>query len=200
MLIHLQVERINKTDYSSDYAFQADLSQTVNSLNDGHYYWQSCYSTAFSTNHYTPIVSLKDGENGETAIHLAPNLPIFAAQNGLLDTFATNGYNLSDLAGAKVISIESQSPWDYLDKVSGPAGGLYQDPEQRLNFQLASYTSIYGGVGLNPGQFTQTVSFDKDELKLSVKTLSGQEVDVASPWLTTYRNRDGWSFQSGEEL
>lgn len=98
------------------------------------------------------------------------------------------------------MSIEGQSPWEYLDQVSGVEGGQYQDPEQRLNYQLASYTSIYGGVGLNPGHFTQTLSFDKDEVKMSVKTVSGQEVDIASPWLTTYRSREGWRFNSGEEL
>jgi hypothetical protein len=127
-------------------------------------------------------------------------LPLFAGQNGLLEAFAANGYNLSELAGAQVISIEGKSPWDYLDQVSGPEGGLYQDPEQRLNYQVASYTSFYGGIGLNPGHFTQTLSFDKDDVKLSVKTVNGQEVDITSPWLTTYRSRNPWSFQSGEEL
>lgn len=145
-------------------------------------------------------MALQNGDDGQTAIYLAPNLPIYAGQNGLSDDFASNGFNLSDLAGAQVLSIEGKSPWDYLDQVSGVEGGQFQDPEQRLNYQFASYTSIYGGVGIIPGDFTQTTSFDKDEVKMTVKTSSGQEMDISSPWLSTYRGGGGWNFQSGEEL
>lgn len=169
-------------------------------MNDGHFYWQSCYQGAFATIHYFPIVALQAEQGDDTAIYLAPNLPLYAGQNGLLDAFSTIGYNLSELAGAQVMAIEGQSPWDYLDQVAGPASGTYQDPEQRVNYQLASYTSIFGGLGIAPGQFAQTTSFDKDNITLSVKTVDGQETDIVSPWLSTYQSKDGWQFQSGEEL
>lgn len=193
------VERINSTDYSSDFEFQSDLTAVVNTLHDGHYYWQNCYASVLTTSSYMPIVALQN-DDGETGVYLAPNLPLFAAQNGLEQSFTSAGYNLSRLAGTEITAIEGQSPWDYLDQVAGPASGNYQDPEQRLNFQFASLSAFYGGVGINAGRFTQTSSFDKDNITLSIKTTSGEEMDMVSPWLTSYGGKGGWSFQSGEEL
>jgi hypothetical protein len=99
----ISVERISTTTYESDYEFQNDLSVTIRSLNDGHYAWNSCYDNAFVAVHYLPIVSLLDGES--TSIFLAPNLPMYAERDGLLESYARIGYNLTQLAGAKVISI-----------------------------------------------------------------------------------------------
>ena len=192
------VKRINTTDYGSDYEFQKDLSDTMKRLNDGHYAWNSCYASAFSAAHYLPIVSLMNGD--DTSVFLAPNLPLYAAQNGLLDSYAGAGYNLTELAGAEVTAIEGQSPWKYLDDVAGPNGGVYQDPEQRLNFQFASYSIVNGGFGLLAGQFTQTSCFDKDNITLTVKSANGQEIDVTSPWIGSYEGREAWNFTSGEEL
>jgi len=139
--------------------------------------------------------------NGDdTSVFLAPNLPLYAARNGLLENYAGAGYNLTELAGAEVTAIEGQSPWNYLDNVAGPDGGVYQDPEQRLNFQFASYSIFDGGFGLLPGEFTQTSSFDKDNITLTVKSADGKEMDVTSPWLGRYQGTEAWNFSSGEEL
>jgi len=192
------VKRINTTDYGSDYEFQKDLSDTIKRLNDGHYAWNSCYAPVFGAVHYLPIVSLMNGD--DTSIFLAPNLPLYAAQNDLFDSYAGAGYNLTELAGAEVTAIEGQSPWDYLDNVAGPNAGSYQDREQRLNNQFASYTVFEGGFALQPGYFTQTACFDKDNITLTVKQADGKETDVTSPWIGKYGGRQAWNFSSGEEL
>jgi hypothetical protein len=193
----MSVERISTTTYESDYEFQNDLSVTIRSLNDGHYAWNSCYDDAFVAVHYLPIVSLLDGDS--TSIFLAPNLPMYAERNNLLDSYARIGYNLTQLAGAKVITIGGQSPWDYLDLVAGVESGTYQDPEQRLNYQFASYMTLAGGFALQPGQFTQTTSFEKDDIVITVE-LDGKKVDVKIPWLGSYVGKEAWSFTSGEAL
>jgi hypothetical protein len=193
----ISVKRISITTYESDYEFQNDLSVTIRSLNDGHYAWNSCYDDTFVAVHYLPIVSLLDGDSN--SIFLAPNLPMYAERNGLLESYARIGYNLTQLAGAKVTSIEDQSPWDYLDLVAGVESGTYQDPEQRLNHQFVSYTTLAGGFALQPGQFTQTTSFDKDDITITVE-LDGKKVDVKIPWLGIYAGKESWSFTSGEAL
>lgn len=169
-------------------------------MNDGHFFWQSCYDTVFAINSYLPLVALQKEGNEGTAVYLAPNLPIYAAQNGLSEAFVSLGYNLTHLAGAEVTTIEGQSPWDYLDHVAGPAVGTYQDPIQRLNSLMASYSSFFGGFGINPGHFTQTTSLEKDNITLSVRMQDGEELEVVSPWLTTYMSKEGWRFESGEAL
>jgi hypothetical protein len=193
-----EVKRISSAEYDSDYEFQKDLTDTIKSLNDGHYGWTSCYTNIFSAVHYLPIVSLMDGD--DTSIFLAPNLPIYAGRNNLTDTYTSAGYDLASLAGSKVSAIEGQSPWDYLDKIAGVESGTYQDPEQRLNNQFASYTVLSGGFALQPGQFSQTTSFGKDEITITVQTADGKEVDVVSPWLGRYEGEQPWNFASGEEL
>lgn len=138
-------------------------------------------------------------DEDKTSIFLAPNLPIYASSNGVLESYARIGYNLTQLAGAKVISIEGQLPWEYLDNVAGVESGTYQDPEQRLNNQFASYTTLAGGFTIQPGQFTQTTSFDDDDITMTVE-LDGKKVDVKTPWLGIYAGKEPWSFTSGEAL
>jgi hypothetical protein len=191
------VKRITTASYESDYEFQNDLSVTIRSLNDGHYAWNSCYDNTFIAIHYLPIVSLLDGD--ETSIFLAPNLPIYAERNGLTESYAGLGYNLTQLAGAKVVSIEDQSPWEYLDNVAGVESGTYQDREQRLNNQFASYTTLAGGFALQPGQFTQTTSFDQDQITITV-LVDGKQTEVKTPWLGVYAGKQPWNFSSGEAL
>lgn len=192
------VKRISTADYKSDYEFQKDLTDTIRSLNDGHYGWTSCYANTFAAVHYLPIVSLMDGD--DTSIHLAPNLPIYAGRNNLTETYTSAGYDLAKLAGVKVTAIEGQSPWDYLDNTAGVESGTYQDPEQRLNNQFASYSVLSGGFALQPGQFSQTTSFNNDTITMTVQMADGKEVDVVSPWLGRYGGKEPWSFASGEEL
>jgi hypothetical protein len=192
------VKRINATEYTSDYEFQKDLSDTLRSLNDGHYAWTSCYATAFSASHFFPIVALEDGN--QTSVFLAPNLPLYAAQSNLTDVFTNLGYDLPRLAGAKVTAIGGQPPWEYLDKVAGVASGTYQDPEQRLNYQFASYTTVIGGFSLQPGQFALARNFDADNITITVETENGGERELLSPWFGSYIGTQPWEFTSGEAL
>jgi len=178
---------------------QTDLTKVVNSLNDGHYAWQSCYSQLFTTSHVLPIVSLMDGD--DTAIFLAPNLPLYATANGLAEQYKSLGYDLTELAGLKVTKIEGLAPYAYLDDVAGPVYGGYQDKEQRLNAQFASYTSKLGAFTLQLGGFAQSrVLPEKNNVTLTVQMKDGQEKDISSPWLTTYNGRQPWSFKTGQEL
>jgi hypothetical protein len=77
--------------------------------------------------------------------------------------------------------------------------GTYQDPEQRLNNQFVSYTTLAGGFALQPGQFTQTTSFDNDDITITVE-LDGKKVDVSTPWLGIFAGKEPWSFTSSEAL
>lgn len=170
----------------------------MNSLNDGHHAWTSCYRSFFSTVQQFPITALDVQNNGNVEIYLVPDLPIYAAASGYEELYASRGLNTTLLAGAQVLGINGQNAWDYLDNVLVKQVGSYQDPAQRFNEILASYQGQGGVFARFPGYFTSTQDLTNENLTMTVKATTGDQGTIQIPWVTRWSFP--WNFTSGADL
>lgn len=170
----------------------------MNSLNDGHHYWSSCYTSYFKTIHEFPITALDIENNGKVEIYLVPDLPVYAYEAGFAQIYERNGLNTSALAGAQVLSIDGMNAWDYLDGPASKRIGSYQDPAQRFNALLASYSASEGAFGRIAGGFTSTPNLTQSSITMIVKPVQGPQTNVVVPWIT--RLPRPWNFSSGKDL
>lgn len=111
---------MRSASYSSDYAFQLDLSSTINRLQDGHTTFTStCYSGFLSLNPF-PIVAVAPSATSplsEVEIRIAPKA------SSLFETFGSRfaslyPYELSQYDGALVVQINGVSPFSYVDQIA----------------------------------------------------------------------------------
>lgn len=195
---HEPVSRIRQTVYPSDYDFQTDLSGVMISLNDGHHAWVSCYGSFFTTLHEFPIAALDVKGDGDIGIYLVPDLPTFARVIGLEDLYGRLGLNTTELAGARILSIDGQGAWDFLEGPDSKRVGTYQDPAQRLNVLLASYTATNGVFQRYPGDFTVTRDLSMDDITMVVEAADRQQKTISVPWITRWTQP--WSYASGADL
>ena len=150
------------------------LSILLTANSDGHHSWQNYCDAVFTTQHALPIAALKD-DSCSNHIYLAPDLPVHAAEQGIEDFYVQNCIDVEALADAKVTNIAGQSACNCLNNVGVPTASTYQDPDQRLNYLLASYTADGNGgaFGRAPGHFVNTRSLDSNNITLGVKTQDG---------------------------
>ncbi|KAF7366694.1 TSPc domain-containing protein [Mycena sanguinolenta] len=121
--IRAALAAINTTKYATDYDFNVDLYNFVTRMNDGHTRWfPDCY-TNFQNLLPAPIVSLE--VDGIQSVYIIPDL---------VELIPLLGTNYTDLikicwnsAGAKVISIEGQEPYTYVDFIAKTVSGNYLD-------------------------------------------------------------------------
>lgn len=170
----------------------------MRSLNDGHHAWLSCYGSFFSTIHEFPIAALDAKGDGDIGIYLVPDLPTFARVIGLEDLYERLGLNTSQLAGARVLSINGQSAWNFLEGPDSSRIGTYQDPAQRLNVLLASYTANNGVFQRFSGDFTVTRDLRSNNITLVVETSGRQQRTIVVPWITRWTQP--WNYASGMDL
>ncbi|KAG8687366.1 hypothetical protein FRC09_013544 [Ceratobasidium sp. 395] len=139
-----ELKRIVGTKYSSDYEVHKDISKQTKRLGDGHAeYLNYCYDSSFETYLPFPIAVLADPNALEVQnIHIVPEASEVCAanfRNGAIDKWQSAlGRNLSDFDGARVVSINGQDPWSYIDKLAAQSGG-YQARTTRQNGFFASY-------------------------------------------------------------
>ncbi|KAJ7178031.1 hypothetical protein C8R46DRAFT_1174054 [Mycena filopes] len=134
--IRAGLARINTTKYETDYDFNVDLYNFITQLNDGHTRWfPDCY-TSYQNLLPAPIVSLE--VNGLQGVYIVPDLVEFV---GLLGPVFTGLITVDwqRLAGAKVVSIEGQDPYTYIDFIAKTVSGNYLDHGVRVNSVFSSY-------------------------------------------------------------
>ncbi|KAG8767679.1 hypothetical protein FRC12_006114 [Ceratobasidium sp. 428] len=147
-----ELKRIGSTTYCSDYEVHKDISKQVNRLGDGHArYLNYCYDSSFETYLPFPIAVLADPNALDVQnIHIVPEASEVCAENfgdGAIDKWQSAlGRNLSDFDGARVVSINGQDPWSYIDKLAAQSGG-YQARTTRQNGFFASYTALSYRMG-----------------------------------------------------
>ncbi|KAF8651179.1 hypothetical protein AX16_004834 [Volvariella volvacea WC 439] len=137
--IRAEINRINQTIYATDYDFNKDVYDFTTQLNDGHTRWfPNCYTT-WQNILPAPIVPLE--VDGVVSIYIVPDLVelLNGAGTSFTDYFSSIGFVWQPLAGAKVISIEGQDPWDYVDFVARTVSGNYLDHNVRVNSVFSSY-------------------------------------------------------------
>lgn len=95
-------------------------------------WFPTCY-TSFQNILPAPIISIEvDGEQG---IYVAPDSVEFISLLGdeYTDYFETINFDWKRLAGARVVSIGGQAPYDYVDEIAKTVSGNYLDHGIRVN-------------------------------------------------------------------
>lgn len=105
----------------------------------------NCYDF-FATAHGVPLVALSTDPTStdRSSIYIAPDIAGLAREYRAIDPDFYQGIDVNQVAGARVVQIEGQDVWDYLDGAADRAG-VYQDKQQRLNSLFASPLVQYGG-------------------------------------------------------
>ncbi|KAH8986955.1 hypothetical protein EDB86DRAFT_2211251 [Lactarius hatsudake] len=146
--IRAELDRINSTSYATDYDFNLDLYNTINQLNDGHTLWLPyCYVT-WEALLPTPVVSISVDDVED--VYVASDVPDFISlvPPGFASYYNSINFDWKRLAGARVVQIEGQDPFDYVDLVADTVTGNYLDHGVRVN-------SVFTGYRLSGSSFSQ---------------------------------------------
>nr|GAT43444.1 predicted protein [Mycena chlorophos] len=182
--IRAELARINTTHYETDYDFSWDLYLTITQLNDGHTRWfPSCYN-AYQNLAPAPIVSLEiDGVQG---VYIVPDLVEFIH---LLGTDYTDLIKIDweRLAGAKVVSIEGQDPYDYVDFVAKTVSGNYLDHGVRVNSVFSSYRLVDADYSQRFGDFAGPTGVAQNSITMEVIVNGSNKAEVVTvPYIANF--------------
>eukprot|EP00007_Cunea_sp_BSH-02190019_P009938 CAMPEP_0174230054 /NCGR_PEP_ID=MMETSP0417-20130205/888_1 /TAXON_ID=242541 /ORGANISM="Mayorella sp, Strain BSH-02190019" /LENGTH=645 /DNA_ID=CAMNT_0015307679 /DNA_START=152 /DNA_END=2086 /DNA_ORIENTATION=- len=192
-----ELDRISRQFYANDFQFQDDLRTQYLRFFDAHtqYYGPVCYSNLQLAQPLGPIAYV---ENGEIVFDISNYF-----QSDLVEYFKTaHGYDVTQFAGARILSIEQSSPLAYFKAYAQSDVGIAKDPITRLHITqtmpqptpdvparqvMASYWQIR--THRNPFPSSSFVSY---ELLLK----NGSSTTVHIPWvarvLKSYANRDAF--------
>ncbi|KAG9125262.1 hypothetical protein FRC07_008331 [Ceratobasidium sp. 392] len=149
-----ELNRIKSTTYNSD--FEVHREQ-VKRLGDGHAgYLNYCYDSVYITYLPFPIASLATPDALDVQnIHIVPEASDISTTTFKADAIkkwqSALGRNLTDFNGARLVSINGQDPWSYIDDLAAHSGG-YQARTTRQNGFFASYA----GSAYRLGDFAQS--------------------------------------------
>ncbi|KAG9128409.1 hypothetical protein FRC07_013749 [Ceratobasidium sp. 392] len=151
-----ELKRVRSTTYSSDYEIHQDVSKLVNRLGDGHArYLNYCYDSAYETYLPFPIAVLATPKAMDVQnMYIVPDASEICIKNfkgNVIEKWQSAlGRNVSDFDGARIVSIDGQDPWTYIDNLAVYSGG-YQAHTTRQNGFFASYS----GLSYRMGDFAQ---------------------------------------------
>ncbi|KAF4603214.1 hypothetical protein EYR38_003625 [Pleurotus pulmonarius] len=185
--IRATLARLNRTRFATDYDFNWAIYQFTTQLNDGHTRWfPNCY-TNFQNIIPTPLVSLE--ENGVQSIFVAPDAVEFSNLIGTEFTgfFDSIGFDWKRLAGAKVVQIEDQDPYDYADFVAKTVSGNYLDHGVRVNSAFSSYRISGNAFSQRIGDMAGPTGSVQTSLKLKLIPVNSTRAETVSvPFLTNF--------------
>ncbi|KAF9261734.1 hypothetical protein L218DRAFT_980860 [Marasmius fiardii PR-910] len=186
--IRATLNKLNATKYKTDYDFNKDLFDFTMQLNDGHTRWlPDCYSY-FQNILPAPIVSLE--VNGVQSIYVVPDAVEFISLLGPEYTgfFDSIGFNWKRLAGAKVLKIEDQDPYDYVDFIAKTVSGAYLDHGVRVNSVFSSYRIAGGDYSQKFGDLAgPSGNVQQTSLKFKLIPLdTGVEETVSVPYIAAF--------------
>ncbi|EPQ51893.1 hypothetical protein GLOTRDRAFT_47956 [Gloeophyllum trabeum ATCC 11539] len=185
--IRADIARINSTSYATDYDFNRAVYDFTNQLNDGHTRWLTdCYGT-FENLLPAPIVTLQ--ENGAEGVYIIPDLaqliPLVGTE--FTDYYASIGFNWERLAGARVLQIEGQDPYAYVDYIADTASGNYLDHGVRVNSVFSSYRIADTSFSQRFGDLAGTSFPDQESLTFNlILANSTLPETVTVPFLAIY--------------
>ncbi|KAJ6463910.1 hypothetical protein C8R45DRAFT_1024567 [Mycena sanguinolenta] len=193
--IRAALATINTTKYATDYDFNVDLYNFVTRMNDGHTRWfPNCY-TNFQNLLPAPIVSLE--VDGIQSVYIIPDLVEFIP---LLGTNYTDLITIDwqRLAGAKVISIEGQEPYTYVDFIAKTVSGNYLDHGVRVNSVFSSYRLVGANYSQRFGDLAGPTGVAQDSLTFDLITANSTKIEtVTVPYIasfigTNFTDRDSY--------
>ncbi|KAF9256020.1 hypothetical protein L218DRAFT_882730 [Marasmius fiardii PR-910] len=185
--IRAALRKLNTTNYKAYYDFNKDLFDFTNQLNDGHTRWLPDCIGFFQNILPTPIVSLE--VNGTQGIYVAPDAVEFISLLGPEYTgyFDSIGFDWKRLAGAKVLAIEGQDPYDYVDFIAKTVSGNYLDHGVRVNSVFSSYRIANGDYSQRLGDLAGPSGVQLTSLKLKLIPLdTDKQETVTVPYLAAY--------------
>ncbi|KAG9080928.1 hypothetical protein FRC06_005995, partial [Ceratobasidium sp. 370] len=165
-----ELRRIKRTTYRNDYEVHRAVSRQVKRLGDGHAgYINYCYDSIYVTYLPFPIAVLATpGSPKVQNIHIVPEASEVATAGFSADAIKiwedALGRKLADFDEARIVSINGQDPWTYIDNLAAHSGG-YQARTTRQNGFFASYA----GSAYRMGDFAQ-LSWppEKDSIRLTI--------------------------------
>ncbi|KZT08170.1 uncharacterized protein LAESUDRAFT_78851 [Laetiporus sulphureus 93-53] len=186
--IRAELARINGTTYDSDYAFNKDLYDMVNSLNDGHTGWYPyCYWDTFQNLLPAPVVSLE--VDGVSSVYVVPDLVDFLSLIGTDYTsyFDNIEFDYARLAGAQVLEINGMDAYDYADYIADTVTGNYIDHGVRVNSVFSSYRISDNALSQRFGDIAGPIFPEQDNLTMTLIPVNATESEtVVIPFLAVY--------------
>ncbi|KAH0578442.1 hypothetical protein H2248_003590 [Termitomyces sp. 'cryptogamus'] len=137
--IRATIAKLNSTQYPTDYDFSKALYDFTTQMNDGHTRWfPNCYNAYQNILPSPPITVEVDGVQG---VYIAFDAVDFISLLGTDYTsfFDSIGFDWKRLAGAKVLQINGQDPYSYVDTIASTVSGNYLDHGVRVNSVFSSY-------------------------------------------------------------
>ncbi|PFH53432.1 hypothetical protein AMATHDRAFT_1097 [Amanita thiersii Skay4041] len=185
--IRATINRINQTTYATDYDFNKDLYDFTTQLNDGHTRWfPDCY-TSFQNILPAPVVTLE--ENGVENVFIAPDSVEFLTLLGTNFTgfFDSIGFDWKRLAGAKVLSIEGQDAYTYVDFIAKTKSGNYLDHGVRVNSVFTSYRISGTTFSQRLGDLAGPLDVTQNTLTMTLIPVgSSQQETITIPYLANF--------------
>ncbi|KAF9034688.1 hypothetical protein BDZ89DRAFT_505666 [Hymenopellis radicata] len=185
--IRSELARINSTTYETDYDLSWDLYTFTTQLNDGHTRWfPDCY-TSFQSLMPAPIITAS--VNGTEGVYIAPDLVEFVALIGTAFTsfYDSIGFNYSRLAGARVLSIEGQDPYDFVDVIASTISGNYLDHGVRVNSVFTSYRISGTDFSQRIGDLAGPTGVERDTITMTINVARSNTTEtITVPLLANF--------------
>lgn len=133
-----------------------------------------------------PVISLD--ENGVQSLYIAPDSVELFLQLGSVFTgfFDSLNFDWQRLAGARVVQIEGQYPYDYVDHIASTVSGNYLDHGVRVNSVFTSYR-ISGGLSQRVGDLAGPSFISQTTLEFQLIVVNSSQVEtVTVPYLSNF--------------
>ncbi|KAG6864821.1 hypothetical protein C0991_006942, partial [Blastosporella zonata] len=185
--IRTAIATLNSTKYKTDYDFSKALYDFTTQLNDGHTRWfPNCYNAYQNILPAPPITIQVDGVQG---VYIAFDSVEFLSQlgTGYTGYFDGIGFDWKRLQGAKVIQIEGQDPYAYVDTIAKTVSGNYLDHGVRVNSVFSSYRISGTDFSQRIGDLAGPLSVTQDSLTFKLIPLNSTAAEkVKVPFLANY--------------
>ncbi|THU97635.1 hypothetical protein K435DRAFT_753812 [Dendrothele bispora CBS 962.96] len=185
--IRARLAEINSTTFETDYDFNIAVYDFTTQLNDGHTrYFPDCY-TSFQNVLPAPFINIElDGEQG---VFVAFDSVDFISLLGpeYTDFFDSINFDWKRLAGAQVLEIEGQAPYDYADFIAKTVSGNYLDHGVRVNSVFTSYRISGTNFSQRLGDLAGPTGVKQTSLNVKLITAnSTEEETVDIPYLANF--------------
>jgi hypothetical protein len=135
----------------------------------------------------TPIITIE--KNGSEGVYIDFGTVDFFAQFGteFSDYFVSLGFDWRRLAGAKVLEIEGQDPYAYVDHIARTVSGNFLDHGVRVNSVFTSYRISQNVISQRLGDLAGPIFISQTSLTMKlVVANSGRAETVEIPYLAGF--------------
>ncbi len=127
--------------------------------------------------------------NGTEGVYIAPDVVEFAALIGTDFTsfYDSIGFDISHLAGARVLSIEGQDPYDFVDVIASTISGNYLDHGVRVNSVFTSYRISGTDFSQRIGDLAGPTGVERDTMTMTVNVAGSNTTEtITVPLLANF--------------